>query len=173
MLNQLLWKKIVQNILQPSSWVYSKYIWDLQVLLGVVQLVHLNFFPQATASIHVKEEFGDVNCFFLSVAKIIYKISLLLTRCSRQEGLKLQKNCCLLTCAEMWFQLLLSLCQMWGISVLRVVPVPWKVTTWEKPVISQNQTHFLCLGRGSTLELFLRVQVRNLSAAGVLMRGEG
>lgn len=92
MLNQLLWKKIVQNILQPSSWVYSKYIWDLQVLLGVVQLVHLNFFPQATASIHVKEEFGDVNCFFLSVAKIIYKISLLLTRCSRQEGLKLQKT---------------------------------------------------------------------------------
>lgn len=54
--------------------------------------MHLNFFPQATASIHVKEEFGDVNCFFLSVAKIIYKISLLLTRCSRQEGLKLQKK---------------------------------------------------------------------------------
>lgn len=51
------------------------------------------FLPQATASIGVKEEFGDVNCFFLRVAEVVFKVRLLLIwhGCSRQKGQKLQK----------------------------------------------------------------------------------
>ena len=41
----------------------------------------------------MKEEFGDVNCFFLRVAEVIFKVRLLLILhgCSRQKGQKLQK----------------------------------------------------------------------------------
>jgi len=41
----------------------------------------------------VKEEFGDVNCFFFRVAEVAFKVRLLLIwhGCSRQKGQKLQK----------------------------------------------------------------------------------
>lgn len=46
----------------------------------------------------------------------------------------------------MQFQLLLSPSQVCAVSVLREVPIAWRVTSWEKPVISQQPTHLLCLG---------------------------